>query len=336
LFIPDKNRDDVPDGKPQILLDGWGYQDTHETLNSFVWGPDGWLYGCHGVFTHSKVGKPGTAEKDRVPMNAGVWRYHPVRHDFEVFAHGTSNPWGLDFDENGEAFVTACVIPHLFHIVPGGRYHRQGGKHFNPHTYDDIKTIADHLHYAGSIRDHAHWKGFKGTAPTDTLSLGGGHAHCGLSIYQGTQFPEQFRGKFLFTNLHGHGIISDYAQPKGSGFVGKHGADFMHGNDRWFMPIDMQYGPDGSLFVIDWYDQQNCHKRDDEIWDRSNGRIYRISYRAKRQTQNMLEIIIQFVVGTESDDLALVTGVRSRNGQVSATARRLLIERNNANTLNLV
>lgn len=278
LFIPDKNHDDVPDGKPQILLDGWGYEDTHETLNSFVWGPDGWLYGCHGVFTHSKVGKPGTPDEARTPLNAGVWRYHPVRHEFEVFAHGTSNPWGLDFDENGEAFVTACVIPHLYHIIPGGRYQRQGGKHFNPHTYDDIKTIADHLHYAGNIRDNAHWGGKTPIAPTDTLTLGGGHAHCGLSIYQGNQFPEQYRGKFLFTNLHGHGIISDYTVPNGSGFTGKHGADFLHGNDRWFMPIDMQYGPDGSLFVIDWYDRQNCHKRDDEIWDRSNGRIYRVSY----------------------------------------------------------
>ena len=63
LFIPDLNGDDVADGQPQILLDGWGFQDTHETLNTFIWGPDGWLYGCHGVFTHSRVGKPGTADK---------------------------------------------------------------------------------------------------------------------------------------------------------------------------------------------------------------------------------------------------------------------------------
>ena len=97
LFIPDKDRDDVPDGEPEILLDGWGRQDRHETLNSFLWGPDGWLYGCHGVFTHSKVGKPGTPDKDRKPINAGVWRYDPVGKEFEVFAWGTSNPWGLDF-----------------------------------------------------------------------------------------------------------------------------------------------------------------------------------------------------------------------------------------------
>lgn len=147
MFIPDADKDDKPDEVDQrrphpnlvpglnfqahILLDGWGSQDTHETLNSFIWAPDGWLYGCHGVFTHSKVGKPGTPDEKRIPINAWIWRYHPVRHEFEIFAHGTSNPWGLDYDQHGEWFVTACVIPHLYHIVPGGRYQRQAGQHFN-------------------------------------------------------------------------------------------------------------------------------------------------------------------------------------------------------------
>jgi putative membrane-bound dehydrogenase-like protein len=122
MFIPDADGDDVPDGKPQILLDGFGYQDTHETLNALNWGPDGWLYGCHGVFTHSKVGKPGTPENQRTPMNAAVWRYHPTQHRFEVFAWGTSNPWGVDFNDHGQAFITACVIPHLYHVIQGAHY----------------------------------------------------------------------------------------------------------------------------------------------------------------------------------------------------------------------
>jgi hypothetical protein len=122
LFIPDRDGDDRPDGPPQVLLDGWGYQDTHETLNSFIWGPDGWLYGCHGVFTHSNVGKPGAPDTARTRINAGIWRYHPTRHTFEVFAEGTSNPWGVDFNDRGHAFATACVIPHLYHIIQGARY----------------------------------------------------------------------------------------------------------------------------------------------------------------------------------------------------------------------
>ena len=132
LFIPDKDGDDRPDGPPQVLLDGWGWQDSHETLNTFTWGPDGWLYGCHGVFTHSKVGKPGTPDRERTPINAGIWRYHPTRHTFEVFAEGTSNPWGIAFDEHGELFETACVIPHLYHVIPGARYERQAGSPLQP------------------------------------------------------------------------------------------------------------------------------------------------------------------------------------------------------------
>lgn len=323
LFIPDQNGDDVPDGEPRILLDGWGDQDTHETLNSFVWGPDGWLYGCHGVFTHSKVGKPGTPEADRQPLNAAVWRYHPVRHEFEAFAHGTSNPWGLDFDDQGEAFITACVIPHLYHMVQGGRYQRQGGQHFNPHTYDDIKTVADHLHYAGNIRDNAHWGHTDGAKP-DTLALGGGHAHCGLTIYRGGQFPAEFHGKLLFTNLHGHGIISDIPVPQGSGFVGKHGSDFLHTNDRWSMPVDIQYGPDGGLFMIDWYDRQTCHRRDVEIWDRSNGRLYKIDHGQPKPAKVNLAL---------SSDAELAGLQRDKNAWHGNTARRLLQERAAAGTL---
>ena len=149
LFIPIKDGDDKPAGPPQILLDGWGYQDTHETLNTFIWGPDGWLYGCHGVFTHSNVGKPGTPDRSARRSTPASGAIHPTQHEFEVFAHGTSNPWGLDFNDHGQAFVEACVIPHLCHIDPGRRYQRQAGEHFNPYTYDDIKTIADHRHYVG-------------------------------------------------------------------------------------------------------------------------------------------------------------------------------------------
>src|SRR5258708_19233722 len=115
-------KEERPAGEPRILLDGWGYQDTHETLNSFIWGPDGWLYGCHGVFTHSRVGKPGTPDEDRTPINAGVWRYHPTKHKFEVFAHATSNPWGLAYNPQGELFIEASLIPHTRHITHHGPY----------------------------------------------------------------------------------------------------------------------------------------------------------------------------------------------------------------------
>ena len=112
-----------PAGDPQLLLDGWNYTaDTHEVLNTFTWGPDGWLYGCHGVFCPSHVSRPGAPESARQWMDAGVWRYHPTRHIFEVFTEGGSNPWGIDFDDSGQLFAEMCVIPHLNHMIRGGRY----------------------------------------------------------------------------------------------------------------------------------------------------------------------------------------------------------------------
>jgi putative membrane-bound dehydrogenase-like protein len=269
MFIPDADGDDRPDGPPQILLDGWGYQDTHETLNSFIWGPDGWLYGCHGVFTHSRVGKPGTPDADRVPINAGIWRYHPVRHEFEVFAHGTSNPWGVDFNDHGQAFLTACVIPHLYHVIQGARYERQSGQHFNPYTYDDIKTIADHRHYLGAT-PHG------GNNRSD--EAGGGHAHAGAMIYLGGAWPEKYRNQIFMNNIHGQRINMDILKPHGSGYIGSHGDDFLLTNDRWSQILNLRYGPDGNVYMIDWYDNQACHHGDAAKHDRSNGRIFKISY----------------------------------------------------------
>lgn len=277
MFIPDQNRDDRPDGPPQILLDGFGYEDTHETLNAFNWGPDGWLYGCHGVFTHSRVGKPGTPDDQRVGLNAGVWRYHPVRHEFEVFAWGTSNPWGVDFNDHGQAFITACVIPHLWHMIQGARYQRQGGRHFNPYVYEDIQTIAKHRHYVGNIRDHAWW-GNEPETPQSTLAAGGGHAHCGAMIYLGDNWPAAYRDQLFMNNVHGNRVNCDRLARSGSGYAGDRAPDLLLANDRWFRGINLRYGPDGTVYLIDWYDRNACHRRNPEIWDRTNGRIYRVVY----------------------------------------------------------
>jgi putative membrane-bound dehydrogenase-like protein len=277
LFLEDTKGTGKAD-KRTVLLDGFGYQDTHETLNSFIWGPDGWLYGCHGVFTHSKVGKPGSPEKDRVPINAGIWRYHPKTQKFEVFAEGTSNPWGYDYDENGSGFLTACVIPHLFHIVPGGLYIRQAGQNFNPYAYGQIREICDHLHYFGSS-PHA------GNIDPRRLDVGGGHAHSGCLIYQGGAFPDKWNGRVFMMNLHGARINTDILKRNGSTYIGSHGEDFLVANDPNFRAIQLRTGPDGSIYMTDWYDPQICHNPDPNIWDRDTGRIYKVVYKDTKQPQ---------------------------------------------------
>jgi putative membrane-bound dehydrogenase-like protein len=310
LFIPVKDGEDKPAGPPQVLLDGWGYQDTHETLNTFTWGPDGWLYGCHGVFTHSKVGKPGTPDKDRIPLNAAVWRYHPTRHVFEVFAHGTSNPWGLDYNEYGQFFVEACVIPHNFHIIQGARYNRQAGQHFNPFTYADIPTIAEHRHYVGAT-PHA------GNGRSD--SVGGGHAHSGTMIYLGGTWPKEYHGQMFMGNIHGHRLNVDKLTAKGSGYVASRAPDFLLSNDSWAMFVNLRYGPDGNVYVIDWYDKQSCHTGNPQVWDRSNGRIYKICH---KDAKPVVDIDLKGL-----GNAALIDLMTHKNEWYARHARRILQER---------
>jgi putative membrane-bound dehydrogenase-like protein len=310
MFIPIQPGEDKPAGKPEILLDGFAYQDTHETLNTFTWGPDGWLYGCHGVFTHSNVGKPGAADPDRVKINAGIWRFHPKQRQFEVFAEGTSNPWGIDFDRNGQCFIEACVIPHLFHIIQGARYERQAGQHFNPYIYKDITTIADHFHYAGNKGPHA--------ANGRSDAAGGGHAHAGLLVYNGDSWPEQYRGQIFMNNIHGQRINQDSPERKGSGFVGHHAPDFINFNDRWSQILNLISDQNGSVFMIDWYDKNQCHHGNVEGHDRSNGRIFKIVYNDQKWTPVDLQ---------KATDDELVQFQLHRNEWYVRHARRILEER---------
>jgi putative membrane-bound dehydrogenase-like protein len=312
LFIPaDIDADEPkPTAEPKVILDGWGFQDTHETLNSFIWGPDGWLYGCHGVFTHSAVGKPGAPDAERVKLNGAIWRWHPQRQVFEVFAEGTSNPWGVDFNDHGQAVLTSCVIPHLFHVVQGGRYHRQAGQHFNPHIYDDIKTCADHLHYA-SATPHA---GNRRSGAT-----GGGHAHCGAMIYLGGSWPAEYRNQIFMNNIHGARINRDSLERSGSGLVGKHGPDFLLANDEWSQILNLRSGPDGSAYMIDWYDKQACHSPDTAAHDRTNGRIFKVVHINDKPVQS--------VSLAKLSSAELVALQLSPNDWYVRTARRLLQER---------
>lgn len=262
LFVPDRNHDDKADDNIEVRLTGWGIQDRHETLNSLNWGPDGWLYGCQGFATTSRVGKPldggkvyrpgdpfpeKLAVKDPQFIDGGVWRYHPTKDRFEVVAHGFSNPWGLDFDDRGQMFITACVIPHLWHVIPGGFYHRQGGKHINPYIYDDIKTIADHRHRS---------------------------AHGGARIYLADEFPAKYRDRIFMANIHEHALLTDTLEAKGSGFVGHHGDDALLANDAQWVGFSVETGPDGAVYILDWHDADICGA---SVLTKETGRIFRFA-----------------------------------------------------------
>jgi putative membrane-bound dehydrogenase-like protein len=290
LFIPIK--DDKPAGPPEIVLDGWSLKAGHNVFNSLTWGPDGWLYGCNGILATSRVGRPGTPDKDRVPINCGVWRYHPTKKKFEAVAHGTTNPWGLDFDVHGEMFITNCVIDHLWHVVPGAHYQRMYGEDLNPHVYKLMPSICDHIHWgggswtssraptkrAGSVSDGPDSKSVANASGSYAVhsAAGGGHAHVGCMIYLGDNWPDRYRGGVFMCNLHGNRINHDILERNGSTYVARHGKDFMLANDPWFRGLALAYGPDGGVCVSDWTDTGECHNY--KVVDRTNGRIFKITY----------------------------------------------------------
>ncbi len=248
LFYPDRNRDDVPDGDPEVLLTGFGMEDAHSVANSLTFGPDGWLYGCQGSTVTAKI--------RGIEFQQGIWRYHPVTHEFELFCEGGGNSWGLDFDRWGQLLYSTNFGGHvLLHGVQGACLIKAFAKHgalHSPHAYGYF--------------DHAPHENFRG-----------GHVTVGGIVYQGDSFPVSFRDKYIAGDLLGHGIYWHTIEPRGSTVKTSHGGELLIANDNWFAPTDVTTGPDGAIYVSDWYDARTAHPDPDADWDRTNGRIYRIA-----------------------------------------------------------
>ena len=296
-FIPDRDGDDKPDGPAEILLDGWDTRDTHETPNSFMWGHDGWLYGNHGLYNNSFVGKPGTPRKNRIRVNAGVWRYHPISKKFEVYAQGGSNQWGLDYNSTGAMFMTHCRSS--WGLGPVTQVFRDG-HYWSQENRDHRDFIATHKrgyvlretplnNMMRSIAAYGHGEGGAGFAGARIVF--GGHSHVGTMIYLGDNWPEEYRDNLYTHNLHGHQMNREFLQREDSAYLShSYGREQLFVDDKRYLAVDLKYGPDGAVYIIDWYDQQQCHTNRVERWDRSNGRLYRLQYQetfAPKKTANL-------------------------------------------------
>ena len=284
------------DGKErsrEAVLTGFGRTDTHELPNSLTWGPDGWLYGLNGVFNQSSIRSRNGKEYH---FNCALWRVHPRTHEFQIVSEGTSNPYGIAWDSEGSTIVEAChwANDHLFHFVETGHYQRQAGT-FPPFTIP-----------IGSITDHGHQK----------------TAYCGIANLDTDAYPPQFRERVVVGNIHGGAINVDRLQRDGATYLAKGEPDLLNGNDAWFMPVALKIGPDGCLYVLDWYDRYHCSQdaaRDPEGVDRLKGRLYRLRY---RNTPRAPQVDLAAETFEE-----LIARLSNRNIYFRETAQRILTER---------
>ena len=231
--------------KRRVVLSGFGTEDTHHIIHTFRWGPDCRLYFNQSIYIHSHVETPSGVKR----LNAGgIWRFNPDNTQLDVFARGWVNSWGHAFDKYGQSFATdGAGGEGINHVVPGGYYLTSQGPH--------AQRV---LH---------------GMNP-------GSPKYCGLEIISGRHFPDDWQGDLITCDFRGHRVCRFKLKEDGSTFASHEMTEVIKSNHPAFRPIDVKMGPDGALYIADWYNPIIQHGEvdfRDPRRDKTHGRIWRVT-----------------------------------------------------------
>lgn len=256
MFLKDVDGDDRADVR-ELILHGFDSADSHHSISAFIWGPDGGLYMHEGTFHHTSVETPYGPVRN---AHGAVYRYHPRTGKFETFIHyNFANPWGHAFDRWGLNFVAdASGGNNYFAAAFSGKAPQfTGQSDFGPFKFAyraPLKTFIE-----------------KRVRPTS-----------GCEIVSSRHFPPEAQGNFLLNNVMGfQGVLQHVLKDDGSGISGTEIEPLLFSSDPNFRPVALQFGPDGALYVLDWYNPLIGHMQHslrDPNRDKSHGRVWRVTY----------------------------------------------------------
>lgn len=247
VLLKDEDGDGKADSK-EIILNGFDDHDTHHAHSAYSMDPSGAFYMAEGVFLHTNV---ETSYGPVRGVNGGFYRYQPQTKKLERVAQvAIPNPWGIATDEWNQTIYSETSSPDVRWMLPGSIQPRYGEA--NPKGANLVDP------------DHR-------VRPTS-----------GLEIISSRHFPDEVQGDFLINNTIGFlGTKQHTLDDSGTGFISKHRQDLVWGDDKNFRPVDLEFAPDGSLYMVDWHNLligHMQHNARDPLRDHVHGRIYRITY----------------------------------------------------------
>lgn len=313
VFLKDTDGDDVADVR-EVLMTGWGKSDTHAGPSNLKYGFDNKIWGVLGY-----SGFRGEVSGRQHSFGQGVYRFDPSGENLQYLGNTSNNTWGLGFTEDFETFISTANGQHSVYFSMANNYLRRPIYQGSANTVHGIDSHYDMPHLTPFLRQ-VDWHG--------SYTAAAGH-----NFYTARSFPENYWNRIAFVaEPTGRVLHNAIINPDGSGYKEKNGFNILASSDEWFSPVHAEVGPDGALWVADWYNfiiQHNPTPRGFEngagnayinpLRDSKHGRIYRISYKGGEDSETFdLK---------DADGKELIKALKSENMFWRLTAQRLIVEK---------